>query len=66
MPAPRENGLEEQTDSGTDDADIESVLTSPADVASAGRSCMAILVLLAVIMVLLVLWIGYRSTGGGP
>ncbi len=41
------------------------VLTSPADVASAGRSCMAILLLFAAILLLLGVWIVYRSVGGG-
>ncbi len=46
-----------------DDLDADSVLSSPADIESAGRSCMAILVLAAVILLLLCVWIGFRSTG---
>jgi hypothetical protein len=41
------------------------VLSSPADIESAGRSCMAILVLAAIIFLLLCVWIGLRSTGAG-
>ena len=48
-----------------DDLDADSVLSSPADIESAGRSCMAILVLAAVILLLLCVWIGLRSTGAG-
>jgi cobalamin biosynthesis Mg chelatase CobN len=48
-----------------DDLDAGSVLSSPADIASAGRSCMAILVLAAVILLLLCVWIGIRSSGVG-
>ena len=48
-----------------DDLDHDSVLISPADIESAGRSCMAILVLAAVILLLLCVWIGLRSTGAG-
>lgn len=44
--------------------DTETVLTTPEDVASAGRSCMAIVVLAAVIVLLLVLWVVYRTLGG--
>ena len=44
--------------------DIDPVLTSPEDVASAGRSCMAIVVLGAIIILLLVLWVVYRTVGG--
>jgi cobalamin biosynthesis Mg chelatase CobN len=48
-----------------DDQDADSVLSSPADIESAGRSCMAILVLAALILLLLCVWIGFRSTGAG-
>ena len=48
-----------------DDLDADSLLSSPADVESAGRSCMAILVLAAVILLLLCVWIGFRSSGAG-
>jgi hypothetical protein len=41
------------------------VLSSPADIESAGRSCMAILVIAAIIFLLLCVWIGLRSTGVG-
>ena len=48
-----------------DDLDADSVLSSPADIESAGRSCMAILVIAAIIVLLLCVWIGLRSTGLG-
>jgi hypothetical protein len=48
-----------------DDLDADSVLSSPADIESAGRSCMAILVLAALILLLLCVWIGFRSSGAG-
>ena len=48
-----------------DELDDDSVLSSPADIESAGRSCMAILVLAAIIFLLLCVWIGLRSTGVG-
>ena len=48
-----------------DDLDADSVLSSPGDIESAGRSCMAILVLAAIILLLLCVWIGLRSTGVG-
>ena len=44
--------------------DAESVLTTPEDVASAGRSCMAIVVLGTIIALLLVIWVVYRTVGG--
>jgi hypothetical protein len=47
------------------DLDADSLLSSPADIESAGRSCMAILVLAAVILLMLCVWIGLRSTGAG-
>ena len=50
---------------GADDLDPDSLPSSPADIESAGRSCMAILVLAAVILLLLCVWIGLRSTGAG-
>lgn len=45
-------------------SELESVPVSAADVDSAGRSCLAILVLAVVIVMLLFLWIIYRSTSG--
>ena len=48
-----------------DELDADGVLSSPADIESAGRSCMAILVLAALIFLLLCVWIGLRSTGVG-
>jgi hypothetical protein len=48
-----------------DELDTDAVLSSPADIESAGRSCMAILVLAAIIFLLLCVWIGLRSTGAG-
>ena len=46
-----------------DEVDADTVPSSPADIESAGRSCMAILVLAAIIFLLLCVWIGLRSTG---
>ena len=48
-----------------DDLDADSVLSSTADIESAGRSCMAILVLAVVILLLLCVWVGLRSIGVG-
>jgi hypothetical protein len=48
-----------------DELDADPVLSSPADIESAGRSCMAILVIAAIIFLLLCVWIGLRSTGAG-
>ena len=48
-----------------EDLDADSALSSPADIESAGRSCMAILVIAAVILLLLCVWIGFRSSGVG-
>ena len=48
-----------------DEIDADAMLSSPADIESAGRSCMAILVLAAIIFLLLCVWIGLRSTGAG-
>jgi hypothetical protein len=61
------NGLPrgDRNEAPADDLDGDSVLSSPADIESAGRSCMAILVLAVVILLLLCVWIGLRSTGAG-
>lgn len=42
----------------------ESVPVAAADVESAGRSCLAILILAGIIVILLFVWIIYRSTSG--
>ena len=52
-------------DAAADELDTDAVLSSPADIESAGRSCMAILVIAAIIFLLLCVWIGLRSTGAG-
>ena len=52
-------------DADPDNLDADSLLSSPADIESAGRSCMAILVLAAIIFLLLCVWLGLRSTGVG-
>jgi hypothetical protein len=52
-------------DVAADELDADAMLSSPADIESAGRSCMAILVLAAIIFLLLCVWIGVRSTGVG-
>ena len=54
-----------RTDNRAEDFEIDTVQTTAADVESAGRSCMAILVLAAVILLLLCVWIGLRTTGFG-
>ena len=56
---------DDRAEASADDLDADSMLSSPADIESAGRSCMAILVLAAVIILLLCVWIGLRSTGAG-
>jgi hypothetical protein len=54
------------TDGATaDELEVDPVLSTPADIESAGRSCMAILVIAAIIFLLLCVWIGLRSTGAG-
>jgi cobalamin biosynthesis Mg chelatase CobN len=55
----------DRLEADADDLDADSVSSSPADIESAGRSCMAILVLAAVILLLLCVWIGLRSTWAG-
>jgi len=64
VPDPRQFDSGEHWEAETGSDDIETVLTTAADVESAGRSCMAIVVLAALILLLLCVWIGYRSTGG--
>ena len=61
------NGLPSRgpDEANADEFDADSVLSSPADIESAGRSCMAILVLAAIIIILLCVWIVLRSTGAG-
>jgi hypothetical protein len=54
-------GIGDQDD---DPTEIETVLTTAADVESAGRSCLAIVVMTAIILALLLLWIVVRSTAG--
>ena len=56
---------DDRDQSSADELDTDAVLSSPADIESAGRSCMAILVLAAIIFLLLCVWIGLRSTGAG-
>ena len=57
--------LHDADGASTDELDTDGMLSSPADIESAGRSCMAILVLAAIIFLLLCVWIGLRSTGVG-
>ena len=54
-----------RVDNAAEDLGGDTVLTTTADVESAGRSCMAILILAVVILLLLCVWIGIRSTGAG-
>jgi hypothetical protein len=68
MGAPGEPGdgaPEGRMDFHSEDFETDTVLTTAADVESAGRSCMAILVLGLVILLLLCVWIGFRATGVG-
>jgi hypothetical protein len=59
------SSLDDGDEATADELEAEWVLSSPADIESAGRSCMAILVLAAIIFLLLCVWIGLRSTGMG-
>ena len=45
--------------------EAETVLSTPEDVASAGRSCMAIIVLGVLILLVVALWMMYRTLSGG-
>jgi hypothetical protein len=56
---------DDSDEAAADELDADWVLSSPADIESAGRSCMAILVLAAIIFLLLCVWLGLRSTGVG-
>jgi hypothetical protein len=53
------------SDDDADPIEHETVSTSPADVESAGRSCMAIVILAAAIFLLLCLWVGVQAVGIG-
>jgi hypothetical protein len=48
---------------GEDFAELETVPTSRADLESAGRSCMALLVMVAIILVILVVWFVLHALG---
>jgi cobalamin biosynthesis Mg chelatase CobN len=61
----RDDPSDGRVDSDPGGFETETVLTTAADVESAGRSCMAILVLAAVILLLLCVWIAFRTTGVG-
>ena len=68
MGAPGEPGgsaSDGRADNEAEDFGTDTVLTTAADVESAGRSCMAILVLGLVILLVLCVWIGFRATGVG-
>jgi hypothetical protein len=45
--------------------DTETVPTTAADVESSGRSCMAIIIILGLIVLILALWLALRSFGVG-
>ena len=62
---PRDGVPDGRADNGTEGFETDTVLTTAADVESAGRSCMAILVLGLIILLLLCVWIGFRATGVG-
>jgi hypothetical protein len=57
--------LDDSDATAEEELDADGMLSSPADIESAGRSCMAILVLAAIIFLLLCVWIGLLSTGVG-
>ena len=52
-------------DNGAEIAETDTVLTTAADVESAGRSCMAILILAVIILLLLCGWLAFRTVGVG-
>jgi cobalamin biosynthesis Mg chelatase CobN len=60
---PVDNTRDSTRDRVASGEEAESLVASPADVESAGRSCMVILALLAVIVALLLLWILVTSAG---
>jgi hypothetical protein len=47
-----------------DDLDADFPTTSAADVESAGRSCLVILVMGVIILILLLLWVAFGLSGG--
>jgi hypothetical protein len=53
----------ERTQDASPDVDPENAPASAADIASAGRSCLAILVLIGAIAVLVIIWFVVRSFG---
>jgi hypothetical protein len=66
VPDPR--NLADPDETETDEevlAELESVPTSPADVESAGRSCMAIVIMLAVILIVVGVWLVVTMLGVG-
>ena len=64
LPAADDPRAESDIDFEAGDA-LDSVPTSAADVESAGRSCMAILIMGAIILLLIGAWIGLRLAGVG-
>lgn len=52
-------------DSPNEPAEFESIPTSSEEVESAGRSCLAILILAVLILILVCVWIGFWSTADG-
>ena len=61
----RDDSSDGRVDDDPEEFETETVLTTAADVESAGRSCMAILVLGVIILLLLCVWIAFRTTGVG-
>lgn len=55
---------ERLSDDGPSVMDFESNATSPADVESAGRSCMVILALIVAIVILIGIWIAFHAISG--
>jgi hypothetical protein len=65
---PDSRNLADPDETETDEeilAELESVPTSPADVESAGRSCMAIVIMLAVILIVVGVWLVVTMFGVG-
>jgi hypothetical protein len=58
-------GRQNRADDDLDEDGLDPVYTTAADVESAGRSCMAILVLVGLIVVIIGVWLVYRATAGG-
>jgi hypothetical protein len=61
----RNSSAEPDRPANSEVVDFETVPTTAADVESAGRSCMAIIVILGLIVLVLAVWLTLRSFGVG-